>query len=140
MTNLLEVIHEHALSIDFAMFILIGLVQVIVYPVFREIPADRFVSWHTSYCRRIAWFVLPLMIIQLAESACTCFFVGDPLAWIRFSLVFFAWNLTLFIAAPCHRKLQILGKVDPLIERLILVNAWRVVAWFGVLIVSFLRY
>ena len=38
MSLLLEFLHEHALSIDFAMFVLIGLVQVIVYPVFREIP------------------------------------------------------------------------------------------------------
>ena len=80
MSLVLEFLHEHALSIDFAMFVLIGLVQVIVYPVFREIPADRFAKWHPRYCNQIGWFVLPLMIAQLLDSASTCFFVADDLS------------------------------------------------------------
>ena len=94
MSLLLEFLHEHALSIDFAMFVLIGLVQVIVYPVFREIPVDRFARWHSRYCNQIGWFVLPLMIAQVIDSASTCFFVGDDLAWARLLFVLFAWLIT----------------------------------------------
>jgi fatty-acid desaturase len=140
MNLVLEVLHEHALSIDFAMFVLIGLVQVIVYPVFREIPSDRFAKWHPRYCNQIGWFVLPLMIAQLIDAATTCFFVGDDLSWARFICVFFAWAVTFLISAPCHRRLMREGKIDRVVERLIRTNLWRSLAWTGALIISWLQY
>lgn len=140
MSLLLEFLHEHALSIDFAMFVLIGLVQVIVYPVFREIPAERFTRWHPRYCNQIGWFVLPLMIAQLIDSASTCFFVGDDLAWARLLFVLFAWLITFLISAPCHRLLMKEGKSDPVVERLIRTNWGRVFCWSGALVVSYLQY
>lgn len=140
MSVVLEFLHEHALSIDFAMFILIGLVQVIVYPVFRQIPADRFAEWHPRYCNQIGWFVLPLMIAQLLDSLCTCFFSADDLSWIRLLCVLFAWLITFLVSAPCHRRLMREGKNDRLVERLIRTNIWRTLAWSGALVVSFLQY
>jgi len=140
MSILLEFLHEHALSIDFAMFVLIWLVQVIVYPVFREIPEDRFSSWHPKYCNQIGWFVLPLMIAQLLDSASTCFFVGDDLSWARLLCVVFAWGVTFLISAPCHRRLMREGRIDRVVDRLIRTNLWRSVAWSGALVVSWLQY
>jgi len=140
MSTVLEFLHEHALSIDFAMFVLIGLVQVIVYPVFREIPEDRFSTWHPKYCNQIGWFVLPLMIAQLLDSASTCFFVGDDLAWARLLFVLFAWGVTFLVSASCHRRLMREGKIDRVVDRLIRTNFWRVFAWAGALVVSWLQY
>ena len=140
MSLLLEFIHEHALSIDFAMFVLIGLVQVIVYPVFREIPSDKFAIWHPRYCNQIGWFVLPLMIVQLLDSASSCFFVADDLSWAKLLCVLFAWAVTFFISAPCHRRLMREGKIDRVVERLIRTNLYRVFAWAGALIISWLQY
>lgn len=140
MSIVLEFLHEHALSIDFAMFILIGLVQVIVYPVFREIPSDRFAKWHPRYCNQIGWFVLPLMIAQLLDSASTCFFIADDLSWARLLCVLFAWAVTFLISAPCHRRLVREGKTDEVVDRLIRTNLWRTFAWSGVLIISWLQY
>ena len=105
MSLILEFLHEHALSIDFAMFLLIGMVQVIVYPVFREIPTDRFAEWHPRYCNLIGWFVLPLMIAQLLDTTSSCFFLGDDLSWAKLISVIIAWLVTFFISAPCHRRL-----------------------------------
>ena len=73
MSYLLEFCHEHALSVDFAMFVLIWVVQLIVYPAFHKIDDRVFVSWHGSYCNRIGLFVLPLMLLQLIEAA-SCLF------------------------------------------------------------------
>ena len=140
MSLVLEFLHEHALSIDFAMFVLIGLVQVIVYPVFREIPADRFAKWHPRYCNQIGWFVLPLMIAQLLDSASTCFFVADDLSWAKLLCVLFAWAVTFLISAPCHRRLMREGKIDRVVERLIRTNLYRTFAWAGALIISWVQY
>jgi len=140
MSIVLEFLHEHALSIDFAMFVLIGLVQVVVYPVFREIPPDRFAQWHPRYCNLIGWFVLPLMLGQLIDTASSCFFVGDDLCWAKLMAVLLAWSVTFFISAPCHRRLIREGKTDRVVERLIRTNLWRTVAWMGALIISYLQY
>ena len=45
----LETIHEHALAIDFAMFVVIWIVQVIVYPSFLFLEPKSFQEWHTCY-------------------------------------------------------------------------------------------
>ena len=140
MSLLLEFIHEHALSIDFAMFVLIGLVQVIVYPVFREIPSDKFAIWHPKYCNQIGWFVLPLMIVQLLDSASSCFFVSDNLSWAKLLCVTTAWLVTFLVSAPCHRRLMKEGKSDAVVERLIRTNLWRTAAWTGALVISYLQY
>ena len=140
MSLVLEFLHEHALSIDFAMFVLIWLVQVIVYPVFREIPDGRFSTWHPQYCNRIGWFVLPLMIAQLLDSASTCFFVGDDFAWARLLCVLFAWAVTFLISAPCHRRLMREGRIHRVVDRLIRTNLWRALSWTGALVVSWLQY
>ena len=140
MSQVLEFLHEHALGLDFAMFTLIWLVQVIVYPVFHEIPADRFAKWHPRYCNQIGWFVLPLMIGQLIDSVSDCFFIGDDLAWARFLCIFIAWIFTFLISAPCHRRLLREGKSDAAIDRLIRTNWWRTFSWTGVLIISWLQY
>ena len=64
----LETIHEHALAIDFAMFVIIWIVQVIVYPSFLFLEPKSFQLWHTCYCGRISYFVLPLMIEHWSRS------------------------------------------------------------------------
>ncbi len=140
MSTALEFLHEHALTIDFAMLVLIGLVQVIVYPVFREIPSDRFAKWHPDYCKKIGWFVLPLMIAQLIDSASLCFFEGDDFAWARMLCVVFAWGVTFLISAPCHRRMIREGKIDRVVERLIRTNLWRTFAWAGAFLISYSQY
>jgi len=140
MSLVLEFLHEHALTIDFAMFLLIGLVQVIVYPVFREIPENRFAAWHPVYCKQIGWFVLPLMFAQLLGSLSSCFFIGDDLAWARCLFVLLAWMVTFLVSAPCHRRLMKEGKANQVVERLIRTNYWRVFAWAGALFCSWLQY
>ena len=59
MSYLLEFCHEHALAIDFAIFVLIWLVQLIVYPAFHKINVIEFVSWHRKYCNRISFSFCP---------------------------------------------------------------------------------
>ena len=53
MSYLLELCHEHALAIDFAIFVLIWLVQLVVYPVFHQINVSVFVSWHRKYLSQL---------------------------------------------------------------------------------------
>jgi len=140
MIYLLELCHEHALSVDFAMFVLIWVVQVIVYPVFHQVKEAVFVSWHRKYCNQIGFFVLPLMFLQLIEAASSSFFVGDTLAWLKLFGVLGTWLATFAVSAPCHRILAKEGLQPQVIARLISTNWLRTFLWTLVFIVSCLQY
>ena len=140
MSYLLEFLHEHALVIDFAMFVVIWLVQLIVYPVFHQVETSGFVAWHRGYCNKICLFVLPLTFAQLIEAASASFFVGNTLAWVKLCTVLIAWSVTFLASAPCHRKLAVGGKDSTVIRRLIFTNWIRTFLCSIVLIVSCLQY
>ena len=140
MIYLLEICHEHALSIDFAMFVLIWVVQVIVYPVFQQVAPSRFSAWHRSYCNKIGFFVLPLMFAQLIESASACFFEGGVLDWSKMAVVLGAWIVTFFVSAPFHRRLSQSGQDQVVIGSLLFTNWMRTFLWSGVLVISYLNY
>ena len=135
-----ETLHEHALSIDFAMLVVIWMVQVIIYPAFRNIDAVNFPEWHAQYCKQIAWFVLPLMVSQILECTTSCFFVGDTCSWVRLVCVLLAWAVTFFHSAPQHRKLTIHGKKTEFIDLLLTGNWFRTFLWTIVFLASYLNY
>ena len=140
MSYLLELCHEHALAVDFAMFVLIWVVQVIVYTVFHHVKESVFVSWHRKYCNQIGFFVLPLMFLQGIEAASSSFFVGDTLAWLKLFGVLGTWFVTFAVSAPCHRILAKEGLQAQVIVRLIRTNWLRTFLWTLVFIVSCLQY
>ena len=140
MTYLLEFLYEHALAINFAMFVLIWVVQVIVYPVFQEVEPSRFSAWHRSYCNKIGFFALPLMIAQLIESASACFFVGAVLDWVKMGAVLGTWVVTFLVSARLHRRLSKHGQDQAVIARLLSTNWIRTFLWSGVFVISVLQY
>ena len=139
MSILLEFLHEHALSIDFGMLILIWMVQIIVYPTFHKIAKEDFINWHRSYCNAIGFFVLPVMVCQLLEASSACFFTAENLAWVRLGAVLGAWGITFLVSAPCHRILQE-GKKTQMIDRLVRTNWWRTLLWTVSFFVSVIIY
>lgn len=140
MNLVIEFIHEHILAIDFALFILIWLVQLVIYPVFHFVSERDFSTWHKIYCKRIAYFVLPLMIAQLFESSAACFFVGTWLEWIKLILIILVWLVTFLISAPCHNKLSKFGKDMIVISKLVLTNWIRTILWSMITLVSYFQY
>lgn len=140
MNLVIEFIHEHILAIDFALFILIWLVQLVIYPVFHFVSERDFSTWHEIYCKRIAYFVLPLMFAQLFESSAACFFVGTWLEWIKLFLILSVWVVTFLISAPCHHKLSKIGKDKIVISKLVLTNWIRTILWTMITLVSYFQY
>ena len=140
MNLFIELIHEHILAIDFGMFVLIWLVQLIIYPVFEEVSIEKFAKWHEIYCRRIAFVVLPLMIAQLFEVAASCFFIGGVLEWGKLACVVAVWLFTFLVSARFHQKLAKEGKNTVVIGRLISTNWFRTFLWSLILFISYVQY
>ena len=119
--------------IDFALCLLLWVVQAVIYPSFRYADAATFGDWHARYMRRITVFVLPLMIVQLAHyshATLLAFTVRDAVA---LALVLVAWGVTFFWSVPCHRRLREHGRSSPVIDSLLRSNLVRAIAWSGVL-------
>ena len=140
MNLVIESIHEHILAVDFALFIIIWLVQLIIYPVLRFVSEKGFSFWHDLYCKRISYFVLPLMIVQIIEASAACFFIGSWLEWLKIVLILSIWVVTFLLSAPCHHKLAKSGKDIEIISKLISTNWIRTIFWSLVLVVSYLQY
>ena len=107
----------------------IWLVQIYVYPHFREVVFDKWSTHHDFHVKRISAVVIPLMIGELACSlGAAWFFASDPLFQITLFLLFLIWASTFAIQVPLHYKLKS-GHNEAVIDLLITTNWLRTIAW-----------
>lgn len=114
---------------DSGLLVLIWLVQLVIYPAFREIEGKRFRAGHACYSFRVSFVVIPLMFGQLVVSLFR--FIAKP-GWtegLHLGACLFALIATFALAVPLHRQLGNCGADNRLIERLLRVNAARTAAW-----------
>ena len=117
------------LTINFAILILLLIVQIIIYPGFRDIPKEKFIKFHKVYTFKISLIVIPLFIAQIISEFIISKNFSNPIHTIAIILL---WLVTFTLAVPCHNKLS-KAKHEKEIEKLIKVNAIRVV--LGLLII-----
>ncbi len=113
---------------DYSMLIAIWIVQLIVYPNFRKIPADGFSLRHQRYTQTMGYIVGPLMIIQLMSLLVPIVF-QEGLSIFRASLVSLTWISTFVLFVPLHSKLVEHGKVVSVLNRLVSSNWIRTALW-----------
>lgn len=116
----------------------IWLVQLLLYPNFRDIPEGSFRAYHKRHCDRIALLVAPLFLQALAAGMVLA--EGNrSIEWI-FQAAAITGNIILtgVVFAPLHRRLEN-GKSARLIRRLIARNWVRTLLWSGQCVVILLR-
>jgi hypothetical protein len=111
---------------------LIWIVQAVHYPLFAVVGAESFRAYHASHGRRITPVVAPLMLGELAATA--CLLVTPPtevpawMPWLGAALVAVAWVVTFGISVPCHVRLS--RGFDPSEHRRLVRSNWlRTAAW-----------
>ena len=117
------------IAVSWGLMILIWIVQLIVYPGFLRIPANRFTIFHRWYAVRISIIVLPLMIGEV--FLLLGWWWGGPdrsAAYAATLAVAVVWLSTFRLQVPIHQRLQH-GKDDVLIRRLVASNWIRTAAW-----------
>ncbi|GMQ30956.1 hypothetical protein [Algoriphagus confluentis] len=123
------------LSVDSGLFILVWLVQVIIYPSFLYIDRERLNYWHRLYTVKILYFVGPLMFIQTGVIALQLLF--DPLVFLLDGLILGGiWINTFFIAVPIHEAIDRDETVEGHLPKLLQVNRWRAWMWTGLVLLS----
>ncbi|MCF8056887.1 MAG: hypothetical protein K9K37_09635 [Desulfocapsa sp.] len=115
------------LIVDSGLFILIWLVQLIIYPSFRYIEEKVFLAWHSRYTVLIGLVVTPLMLLQAGGEA--VHFWQQDLRWQRIAIISGIWIATFILSVPCHKRLHEAGKDLPIIDRLVLTNWIRTLLW-----------
>jgi len=140
--SLLLTLHAAA---TWGMIGVIWLVQLLVYPAMRDVPAERWIPWHLQHCQRISYVVGPLMLVEVftalglwLQGLSGAVFLGSA------ALLAVNWLSTLVIQIPLHGICE--GAHSPTaIRRLITTNWIRTLAWsargvlVGVIVLESLR-
>jgi len=125
-------VSSHALSllvihaaVTWALLGLIWTIQVVHYPLLKNVGQREFIAYHDRHMALITWIVGPLMLAEIG-SAGLLFFYGERSALFLFSLAVLAlvWVSTAATQIPLHQKLT-QGHSPDTIDRLVQTNWWR---------------
>ena len=115
--------------VDCGLFVLIWMVQLIVYPSFCHISDQALLCWHRTYTYRIGYFVIPMMTAQLILSLLSCIHSITMLRVLDLGLVVATWGLTAWLSVPLHNALS-KGSLDLAIRiSLVQTNLPRALVW-----------
>ena len=125
----LSTLNVFNLAVSWSLFLLIWMVQIIIYPGFIRIPSNEFVSYHRWYAIRIACIVVPLMICEAIITISWIILDDDAVfPLISIFLIIIIWLSTFVLQVPIHKQLQV-GKDDACIKRLVTTNWIRTLSW-----------
>ena len=123
--DLLLVIHAAA---TWYMVGLIWKVQVVQYPLFAAVGAERFPAYEAAHQRRTTWVVLPPMSVELASAVAIAVVTPGWAAWSGLALVAAVWGSTFAVQVPLHGRLA--RGFDAVAHRHLVVSNWfRTAAW-----------
>lgn len=111
---------------------LIWTIQIVHYPLFAAVGADRFVAYEASHARLITYVVGPVMLVEAVTAAWLVMArpAGFPAwaAWVGLGLVGLIWLSTALVQVPEHGRLAE-GFDAAAHARLVGTNWIRTVAW-----------
>lgn len=113
-------------------WVLVGLIwtiQVVHYPLLKNVGQAEFVAYHDRHMSLITWIVGPLMLAEVS-SAGLLLYLGERSLIFGISLAALAliWASTAFSQIPLHHKLMH-GYDTTTIGRLVRTNLWRTLGW-----------
>jgi len=129
MTTLFEAIFDIHLFFTLFMAGVIWFVQLVHYPLFKQVAPNNFVHYEQVHTQKTGVLVAPAMLIELGTALALVYFSNDVLwLWLNLILLLIIWGSTFFIQVPLHGKLS--QQHDPKsINSLIKSNWIRTILW-----------
>lgn len=121
---------------DTGLFVLICIVQLIIYPSFSFYEVENLYKWHHIYTKRIAVVVVPLMIGQLITTTLQTYIHLDFYTLISSLLVLGVWLSTFLQFVPLHANISNKIEVEKSIKNLKLHNRLRTILWSFIFILT----
>ena len=108
---------------------MIWTVQLVHYPLWRDLPGHAFVAYHARHMLRITLLVGPLGFLEIATAVALVIF-GARSLWLMASFLPMVvnWFSTFFVQVPLHAKLA-MGFDTEVHRRLLSSNWWRTAGW-----------
>lgn len=125
------------LVIDFAMMVLIWMVQLLIYPGFKYYEREKFIIWHHKYTRNMGFIVAPLMLVQLALHLYFTYFYFNWMQLLSFVLIVLVWLLTFLIFVPIHQKISFGNYHKKDLIKLVRLNWFRTAIWSLIFLLNF---
>jgi hypothetical protein len=133
---MIEGLQTARLIIDSGMCVLIWMVQLIIYPAFHAITPSRFSQWHSEYMQAIGLIVMPLMLLQALFTLSSCYLRPGLWSFVALACMLIAWAVTALYSVPAHQALQSQGYQAAVVDRLVLTNWIRTLAWSALFLTS----
>lgn len=114
---------------DTGLFVLIWIVQLIIYPSFTYYEPKNLLIWHSLYTKRIALIVIPLMLGQLATVFLQLYLQFNWYSIISVILVLGVWLSTFLQFVPLHNHIANKAYSAETLYKLKLHNWLRTVLW-----------
>jgi len=126
--------------LDFGMMVLIWIIQLIVYPAFKDIERSNLIRWHKAYTKRISVLVGPLMIAQMTVYLYGSLTQPSAQRIIGLALLVVLWLITFALFVPLHNRISKGNALGPTLDRLVKANWVRTVLWTFVFMLSYLTF
>jgi len=110
----------------------IWVIQIVQYPFFAAVGAEKFTKYHDDYRFWITPVVAPAMIVELLTAIFLLFYppenIDSILLWLGLVLTLIVWASTFFLQVPLHEKLAHEFNSETL-SALVRTNWVRTVCW-----------
>lgn len=110
---------------------LIWMVQIVHYPLFKDVGLDQFENYQNKHQLRISFIVGPVMLIEALSTVLLAFYpleFGQSNVILGVGLLLAIWISTVVFQIPCHGKLNH-GFETKAYKRLVTTNWIRTIAW-----------
>ncbi|MGZ0171354.1 MAG: hypothetical protein ACKVHE_17550 [Planctomycetales bacterium] len=112
---------------------LIWFVQVVHYPMFRNVGEDAFINYVRIHQRLTTWVVGPLMLVEALTAVGLLYRSPESIEptwlWTGMALVFVIWLSTAILQVPRHGALAESGFESIHHSTLVTTNWVRTIAW-----------
>lgn len=126
------------LLFDAGLFVLIWMVQLVVYPSFSFYNSNNLKRWHDKYTKQITFIVMPLMLGQLATVGVQ---LWQNVTWytvLSGVLVLLLWGSTFLKFVPLHNRIATGDFDERTLNDLVRFNWGRTVLWSVLFLISLL--
>jgi len=117
------------LLFDAGLFVLIWMVQLVVYPSFLYYEKQNLVKWHNHYAKGLAIIVIPLMFGQLIIAIFQLVQLSSIENIISLLMVCAVWISTFVQFVPIHNKITKHKATEKLLKQLVNSNWLRTLLW-----------
>jgi hypothetical protein len=107
---------------------IIWYVQLVHYPSFQAIEANKFCKFHAEHSRNTTLLVLIPMLLELTSALSLVWKSPSGAHLVLGALTLLTWALTFLVSVPLHNRLAS-GKDREVIARLIRSNWPRTLTW-----------